>query len=260
MICRRPTSCRSRPSCAATSPARGWKEYQANGHGLRHPAAGRAARERPAARADLHAGDEGRGGRARREHRLRRDGRARRRRAGGARAGPSRCALYAYAAAVAERPGSCWPTRSSSSGIDRATTGRAAASSTRSLTPDSSRFWDAADLRARPAPGQLRQAVRARLARDPAVGQDRARARRCPTTSSRARAPATSRRSSGSPARASSATSRRTSSPDEHLPVRRQRHAQARHPRSRRAGRSRAASATSGSRASATCASAGASS
>ena len=40
------------------------------------------------------------------------------------------------------------------------------------------------DLRAGPAAGELRQAVRARLARDPAVGQDRARARRCPTTSS----------------------------------------------------------------------------
>ena len=40
------------------------------------------------------------------------------------------------------------------------------------MTPDSSRFWDAAALRARPRPGQLRQAVRPRLARNPAVGQD----------------------------------------------------------------------------------------
>ena len=39
------------------------------------------------------------------------------------------------------------------------------------LTPDSSRFWDAATLRAGPAPGELRQAVRSRLARGPAVGQ-----------------------------------------------------------------------------------------
>ena len=40
----------------------GWKEYQATRHGLRHPAAGGPARERPAARADLHAGDQGRAG------------------------------------------------------------------------------------------------------------------------------------------------------------------------------------------------------
>ena len=39
-------------------------------------AAGRPARERPPAGADLHAGDQGRAGRARREHRLRPDGRA----------------------------------------------------------------------------------------------------------------------------------------------------------------------------------------
>ena len=47
-------------------------------HGLRHPVAGRPPRERPIARADLHAGHEGRTGRARREHRLRRDDRAHR--------------------------------------------------------------------------------------------------------------------------------------------------------------------------------------
>ena len=40
-------------------------------HGLRHPAAARPARERPPAGADLHAGDQGRAGRARREHQLR---------------------------------------------------------------------------------------------------------------------------------------------------------------------------------------------
>ena len=64
------------------------------------------------------------------------------------------------------------------------------------LTPDSSRFWPADGY----APGRpaavVRQAVRARLLRGARLGQDRPRARRCPTTSSRARAPATSRRSS----------------------------------------------------------------
>ena len=52
---------------------------------LRRRAPRGSRRERPAARADLHAGDQGRGRRARREHRLRDDGvdrRARRRRAG----------------------------------------------------------------------------------------------------------------------------------------------------------------------------------
>ena len=44
------------------------------------------------------------------------------------------------------------------------------------MTPDSSRFWDAADLRAGPRPGVVRQAVRARLARDAGLGQDAARA------------------------------------------------------------------------------------
>ncbi len=49
------------------------------------------------------------------------------------------------------------------------------------LTPDSSRFWDAATYEPGRAAGELRQAVRARLARGAAVGQDGARARSCPT-------------------------------------------------------------------------------
>ena len=52
-------------------------------------------------------------------------------------------------------------------------------------------------VRARPGAGQLRQAVRPRLLRDDRLGQDRPRARSCPTTSSQARARSTSRRSSG---------------------------------------------------------------
>ena len=128
------------------------------------------------------------------------------------------------------------------------------------LTPDSSRFWDAATYEPGRAAGELRQAVRARLARDAAVGQDRARARRCPTTSSRARAPATSRPSSGSPAPASSAISRRTSSPDEHATGSPSTSRPSRASSIRRAGPSRAASATSGSAGSAPCASAGGSS
>ena len=64
------------------------------------------------------------------------------------------------------------------------------------FTPDSSRFWPADEY----APGRraavVRQAVRARLLRVARLGQDRTPARSCPTTSSPARAPATSRRSS----------------------------------------------------------------
>ena len=52
------------------------------------------------------------------------------------------------------------------------------------LTPDSSRFWPKDRLPARPAPAELRQAVRARLPRADRLEQAAAGARRCPTTSS----------------------------------------------------------------------------
>ena len=123
-------------------------------------------------------------------------------------------ALYGYAAAVAPSgAGSSWPTRSSSSGHRarrRATATSCLILIDEVLTPDSSRFWDAATLRARPAAGELRQAVRARLARGPALGQDGARAGAAGRRRRRAPGRATSRPTSGSPARASSATSRRT--------------------------------------------------
>ena len=64
--------CRSRRSCAATSPGSGRKDYEKTGHGLRHRAAGRPRRGEPAARAALHAVDQGRDRRPRREHLLRR--------------------------------------------------------------------------------------------------------------------------------------------------------------------------------------------
>ena len=55
-------------------------------------------------------------------------------------------------------------------------------------------------LRGRPRPALVRQAVRARLGVGLRLGQDAAGARRCPTRSSRARASATRRPTSGSPA------------------------------------------------------------
>ena len=65
------------------------------------------------------------------------------------------------------------------------------------LTPDSSRFWDGRRVGARPRPGLVRQADRARLGGRHRVGQDRARARRARRTWWRGPARATSRCTSG---------------------------------------------------------------
>ena len=128
-------------------------------HGLRHRAPVRSPRERPPARADLHAGDQGRAGRARREHRLRDDGRA-----SSAPSSPLGCGRTRSRCTSSRRPGpqrsgSCWPTRSSSSG----STARpeSSCSSTRRITPDSSRFWDASTYEAgRPQASFDKQFVR----------------------------------------------------------------------------------------------------
>ena len=53
------TSSRSRPSSAATSPDRAGRSYQATGRVCGIPLPAGPARERPPARADLHAGDQG---------------------------------------------------------------------------------------------------------------------------------------------------------------------------------------------------------
>ena len=136
--------------------------------------------------------------------------------------------LYRYGAAVAERRGILLADTKFEFGLagdDETSASRSGRGSTpgsdgAARRPDPHRRGPDAglvavlgrrDVRAGPAAGELRQAVRPRLARDPAVGQDRARPGAAARTSSRARAPATSRRSSGSPAPASSATSRRTS-------------------------------------------------
>ncbi len=76
--CGAPSRCRSSAWRAATSRARAGRNT-ADRARLRHRAARRPARVRPAARADLHAGDEGRD-RPRREHQRRRGRRTRRRR------------------------------------------------------------------------------------------------------------------------------------------------------------------------------------
>ena len=110
-------------------------------------------------------------------------------------------------------------------------TRRAAACIDEVLTPDSSRFWDAADVRARPRRRRASTSSSCATGSRPSPGTRPRPGRPCRTTSSTGRAPATSRPTSGSPAPASSATSRRMSSPHDQLPVRRQRPAEARHPR-----------------------------
>ena len=164
----------------------GWKDYRRTGSICGHPAAGRAARERSAPGADLDPVDQGRSRDARREHRSRRDDRPDGRAAvddrplGAAAAGElaeqiraAALAVYGYGSAIAARgrhpPGRHEVrVRPAPDGelllIDEV------------LTPDSSRFWDAAAYEPGRAAGELRQAVRARLAGDPAMGQDGPRA------------------------------------------------------------------------------------
>ena len=129
MICRRarvlPVECIVRGYLSGS----GWKDYQRVGRRVRHPAAGRPARERPPARAALHALHQGRGG-PRREHRLGPHGRAHRPRADRAREPDRAGALRLRGGPRRVERASSWPTRSSSSG----STTRAAScsSSTRS--------------------------------------------------------------------------------------------------------------------------------
>ena len=102
-------------------------------------------------------------------------------------------ALYRYAAAHAEARGIILADTKFELGVDR---DGVLVLGDEALTPDSSRFWPAAAY----APGRpaavLRQAVRTRLLPRASAGTRPIPARRSPRTSSRARARATSRRSS----------------------------------------------------------------
>ena len=182
----------------------GWKEYKQTPGRVRHRAAGRAARVRPPAGADLHPRHEGRAGRPRRERRLRPRRRDRRRpRHDGGAAAPLARGLRARGRARREpghHPGrhqvrvrarrrtaaSCSPTRCSrrtprGSGPPTSTS-RAAAS-----PPSTSSTCATGSTR----PG----------------GTTRRPAPSCRPTSCRPRAPSTSRRTSASPASRSSAGS-----------------------------------------------------
>ena len=181
----------------------GWKDYQASGHVCGIPLPAGPARERPTARADLHALDEGRGRRARPEHRpstrwsstspgARRPGRAEL----AERVRDEAIALYRYGAAVAERRGiiladtkfefgtaMTWPSEPARRTAGRADrhppvpTGRrpdpvepgsrrrSAHPHRRGHDPGLVAVLGRRGLRARARAGELRQAVRPRLAR-----------------------------------------------------------------------------------------------
>ena len=82
-------------------------------------------------------------------------------------------ALYRFGSSVAEPAGIILADTKFEFGIDRETGELLLIDEV--LTPDSSRFWDAATYEPGRRAGELRQAVRPRLARGPAVGQDAAR-------------------------------------------------------------------------------------
>ena len=194
--------CRSSAWCAATSRAPGWKDYRRDGRGLRPPAAGRAARVRPAARADLHPGHQGR------RPATTRTSRARRPRAlvGAERFAEAErlsIALYRFAARVRARPRHHHRRHQVRVRHRR---GRAARARRRGAHARLVALLAGRPVRARRPAAVVRQAVRARLLRDRPAGTRRIRVPRCPPTSSRARGRATSRRSSASPGSPSTGT------------------------------------------------------
>ena len=185
--------CRSSASSAATSPARAGRTTARRGAVCGHALPAGLVESEQLPGADLHARDEG----ARRA--TTRTSTASRR--------PSSSARSASPRSSASRSRSTASRRSTrrARGIIIADTkfefgldedGRLVLAD-EALTPDSSRFWPADEYAPGGAAAVVRQAVRARLLRVARLGQDRARARSCPTTSSPARARATSRRSSG---------------------------------------------------------------
>ena len=168
---------RSRSSSAATSRARAGRSTAATGTVCGDRAARRPARERPAARADLHAVDQGRARRATTRTSTSTTMVGARRR----RARPSavsrgdrdrRCAVRLRARRVAERAGILLADTKFEFGLDPAT--RRAAPHRRGPDARLVALLGCRRLRARAAPGELRQAVRARLARDASRGTRRA--------------------------------------------------------------------------------------
>ena len=138
----------------------GWKDYQARGAvcGIRLPA---GLPSRTPARADLHAGDQGRSGPRPQHHRSR--GRAR----WSARRCSRDCArltLELYSRGVGARRGARHHPRRHQVRIRLADGGELLLID-EVLTPDSSRFWPRDQYRAGRSAAELRQAVRPRLSR-----------------------------------------------------------------------------------------------
>ena len=220
----------------AISPGSGWKEYRATGRVVRHRAAAPAC-----ARATGCPSRSSR--RRRRPSRASHDenidfdddGRASSAASWPSASATSRCACTATRRRSPSGPGSCWPTPSSSSGWS----GRPASccSIDEVLTPDSSRFWDAASYE----PGRAQASFDKQFVRDWLETQPwdkTAPGRRCRPTSWPGRA----HRYVEAYERITGASFERyleedVDRPMSELPVRRQRHAQARHPRSAGPGR-----------------------
>ena len=165
----------------------GLAEYLATGDGLRRAAAGRPGRRLRAARAGLHPGHQGGHGRPRRERH-----RTTRWPPPSAPTSPPSCArttlaVYRRARDIARERGIVVADTKLELGRDA--DGRLVLGD-EVLTPDSSRFWPADAVAARPAAAVVRQAVRARLAHLAGVRlgprAPASRRRRCPTRSSSA--------------------------------------------------------------------------
>ena len=141
MICRRlemfPVECVARGYLTGS----GLAEYRGLGVGHRDRAARRAGRRVAAARADLHAGDQGRAGGARRERAVRGRRRAGRRADARRRCATLTLAVYARAEGIARERGVILADTKLEFGTDP-TTG-AITLGDEVLTPDSSRFWPA---------------------------------------------------------------------------------------------------------------------
>ena len=205
---------------------------------VRHPAAGRPARERPAAGADVHALDQGRGRATTRTSTSTTMVDARRRGRSPSGRATIALALYTFAARRA-RSGraSSWPTPSSSSASCPDRSGELLLID-EVLTPDSSRFWDAATYE----PGRAQASFDKQFVRDwletLGLGQDAARAgaarrgRRRHARPLRRGVRAHHRRHLRALPRGGRASASMSS-----VPLRRRRHAARRHPRPAGPGR-----------------------
>ena len=193
MVCRRlemlPIECVVRGYLAGS----GWKDYSATGAVCGHALPAGLERVGSPSRADLHAGDEGRRG-ARREHRRGARSGALRRGAATQRAEARARRSTGFGAAHAEARGIILADTKFEFGV--APDG-AVVLGDEALTPDSSRFWPAEEFRPGSRSPRSTSSSSATGARRPAGTRSRP-GPNCPTTSSPARARATSRRSSGS--------------------------------------------------------------